>query len=54
MRPNHSLEATWDVPRFAIDGSNLISWSAGVGVAPAPQLEAVKPIIDNKEKNNDR
>ena len=32
--PNHSLEATWDVPRFAGDGANLLSWIARDGTIP--------------------
>jgi hypothetical protein len=31
---NHSPEATWDAPRFATDGENLLSWKAGVGEIP--------------------
>jgi hypothetical protein len=27
-------EATWDAPRFAYDGANLLSWNAGSGAIP--------------------
>jgi hypothetical protein len=33
-RPNDSLKATWDAPRFAIDGSILLSWNARVEECP--------------------
>jgi hypothetical protein len=32
--PNHSLEATWDAPRFAINGANLLIWRARVEEIP--------------------
>jgi hypothetical protein len=31
---NNSLEATWDAPRFAIDGDNLLIWRARVVEIP--------------------
>jgi hypothetical protein len=34
MLPNHSLEATWDAPRFAHDGPDLLSLRTGVGESP--------------------
>ena len=32
--PNHSPEATWDAPRFAYEGTDLISWKASDGANP--------------------
>jgi hypothetical protein len=34
MAPNVSQEATWYVARFAGQGSNLLSWKAGIGEIP--------------------
>ena len=33
-QPNNSLEATWDVPRFACDGAFLTVWKARAGESP--------------------
>jgi hypothetical protein len=38
-QPNHSLEATWDAPRCAIDGPDLLSWEARVGASPGASAQ---------------
>jgi len=40
--PNNSLEATWDAPRFAYDGADLLSWKAVGGESPGASARTVR------------
>jgi hypothetical protein len=44
--PNNSLEATWDAPRFACGGANLLIWRARVGESPGASARGRYAFLD--------
>jgi len=49
--PNHSLEATWDAPRFAYEGTNLMSWKASDGANPGASAQGRLPLPLDRDVN---